>query len=609
MTKGTLAYICFAAFIIFQIGCGGSSSSSNTEAASITVSPSAAAVGVGQTIQFTATESGGSQSVMWYVNGIAGGNLNVGTIDANGNYTAPANPESIAVTVTATAAFVTPSSTESAQVYVVAPGVVTSTMNPQVALYTIAPPAGASVTIQFGPTTAYGKSTWTQTSPAGGGSVGTYVAGMLMNTAYHMQATVQFPGVTFVDADHTFTTGAPPAATLPTVTATTTAGMTPQSGVELLNLVSLTTLAKVGAAVTDLNGNILWTYNPGSTVPSGWDVEGIKLLPNGHMLINFLASNAVGEAENSEMQEVDLAGNIYWQMTAAQLNQELATATCAECNVTILATHHDFAILPNGHLIVLADTEQVISGVTVLGDVIIDLDQNHNPVWAWNEFNHLDTNRRPYSYPDWTHTNAILYSASDGDLIISIRHQNWLLKIDYDNGTGTGDIVWHLGYQGDFTLLNADGSADTNPFDWFYAQHGPNFVTTNTSGKFSVVLFDNGDDRGVSVVAGGTCGVTGQPACYSTVPILNLDETAMTATMVFNPTTPNYSFFGGNASVLSNGDVEYDECAATSPPAQNAVIYEVTQASPPQTVWQMSVAGQYAYRGTRIPSLYPGVQW
>ena len=34
---------------------------------------------------------------------------------------------------------------------------------------------------------------------------------------------------------------------------------------------------------------------------------------------------------------------------------------------------------------------------------------NHTPqpVWAWNEFNHLDINRRPYSYPDWTHTNAI----------------------------------------------------------------------------------------------------------------------------------------------------------------------------------------------------------
>ena len=72
---------------------------------------------------------------------------------------------------------------------------------------------------------------------------------------------------------------------------------------------------------------------------------------------------------------------------------------------------------------------------------------NHTPqpVWAWNEFNHLDINRRPYSYPDWTHTNAVLYSKDDGNLIISIRHQNWLVKIDYNNGAGAGDILWKLG--------------------------------------------------------------------------------------------------------------------------------------------------------------------
>ncbi len=41
----------------------------------------------------------------------------------------------------------------------------------------------------------------------------------------------------------------------------------------------------------------------------------------------------------------------------------------------------------------------------------------------------------------------------DGNLIISIRHQNWLVKIDYNNGAGAGDILWHLGYQGDFASI------------------------------------------------------------------------------------------------------------------------------------------------------------
>jgi hypothetical protein len=603
--KNSWAYVCLIAFLL-QIGCGGSTS--KTEVASVSVSPSAVALGLGQSAQFQATVSGSTEGVVWSVNGTTGGNVTVGTIDANGNYTAPTNSQSVEVTIAATSSS-DPSASAAAQAYVVAPGSVAATANPQVALYTIAPPAAANVTVQFGPTTAYGKSTWTQASPAGGGSVGTFVAGMLASTAYHMQATVQFPGgITFTDADHAFTTGAPPAGIIPSVSGTTTAGMTPQSGVELLSSLSTTGSAKNNLAVTDLSGNVLWTYTPGSVVPAGSAVEPAKLLPNGHILVNFTVNSATGEGLSSVIQEIDLAGNVIWQMTSAQLNAALAAATCAECNVTILATHHDFAILPNGHLILIANTNQAVSGVTVNGDVIIDLDQNHNPIWAWNEFNHLDINRHPYLYPDWTHTNAILYSPSDGDLVISIRHQNWLVKIDYDNGAGSGNIVWHLGYQGDFTLLNADGSADNNATDWFYAQHGPSFTTTNTNGKFSLVLFDNGDDRGVSVVTGGTCGVTGQPACYSTVPLLNLDETAMTAAMAFNPTTPDYSYFGGNAEVLSNGDVEYDECGATTP-ANSSKVYEVTETSSPQTVWQMQIAGQYAYRAMRIPSLYPGVQW
>ena len=57
------------------------------------------------------------------------------------------------------------------------------------------------------------------------------------------------------------------------------------------------------------------------------------------------------------------------------------------------------------------------------------------PVWVWNEFNHLDPNRHPMGQHDWTHTNAIVYSKDDGNLIVSIRNQNWIVKVKYADGT------------------------------------------------------------------------------------------------------------------------------------------------------------------------------
>ena len=599
---------CVLSLLFLAGGCG--SYQYHPQTISISVSPQKTAIGTGQSTQFSALGDiyGVTWSAVAFTNAGPGTAAAAGTIDYFGNYTAPSGSQSLVVTVTATSK-TDPTKSSSATVNVVAPGQVTATNNVQVAQYTISPAASANVSVQFGTDTNFGLKTWTQPSGQFGGTVSLYVAGMKASTLYHMRGLVQFAdGTQFTDADQTFTTGALPSAMLPSLTATTTPGMTPQSGVELLDLVQFgATTNRFYMVATDLAGNVIWTHDPGVSAVT---VNPIKLLPNGHFLLNFDAASGGATGANSVMQEVDLAGNLIWQMTAAQLNQALAAASCTGCNISVLGTHHDFAILPNGHLILIASTQkQDASGLTVTGDVIIDLDQNHNPVWLWNEFDHLDPTRQPYAYPDWTHTNAVIYSPDDRNLIISIRNQNWLVKIDYNNGAGTGEILWRLGYQGDFTLMDTGGGADTDPADWFYAQHAPSFATPNTSGKFSLVLFDNGDDRGVSVVAGGSCGATGQPSCYSTVPILQLDETTKTATLAFNPTTPDYSFFGGNAEILQNNDVEYDECGITAVPANNAAVYEITQTTPPQTVWQMQITGQYAYRAVRIPSLYPGVRW
>lgn len=78
-----------------------------TVAAPISISPTAAAIGLSGTVQFTATVTfSTTTTVNWQVNGVSGGNATVGTISTAGLYTAPAtlpNPNSVTVTAVAQA--------------------------------------------------------------------------------------------------------------------------------------------------------------------------------------------------------------------------------------------------------------------------------------------------------------------------------------------------------------------------------------------------------------------------------------------------------------------------------------------------------------------------
>ncbi len=360
------------------------------------------------------------------------------------------------------------------------PGTVTKTANTQVALYSMTLPFPGMMRVSFGPTAAFGLMRWVHSRDTAGGTVGIFVAGMLQNSTYHMRATVQLPnGVTASDEDHTFATGAAPQAVQPKLQVTTTPGMTPQPGLEFVNPLN-------ALVVTDLKGNSLWTYaDPGQSTLN--IIEGAKMLPDGNILMVLgepaTAGFGVPPAEGAidEIREVTLGGTTVKEISIDDLNAELSVATCAECNVSLGTFHHDVTPLPNGHWLVLGATIRNLSPTTtppltnlpaqaVAGDVIVDLDENLQPVWAWNEFNHLDPNRHPMLFPDWTHTNAVIYSPDDGNILVSIRHQNWVVKVNYADGAGDGAILWHLGEGGEFKL-----SGGVDPTDWNYAQHGSAF--------------------------------------------------------------------------------------------------------------------------------------
>jgi arylsulfate sulfotransferase len=493
---------------------------------------------------------------------------------------------------------------------------VTPTANPLVAQYSVRHyRAGFSAWVEFGTDTTYGRKTSVvsdSSSIPNGAVVNVLVAGMLPQTTYHMRAHVDGPTGPWVDDDHSFTTGkiavdlfaagsgsisaGAPSGTM----ASNSAGTHPAPGVELLTLASI--------AATDLSGNVIW-YCPQNAFPA-------KLMPNGHFLF----------VTTSDLLEVDLACNVVHDISLAQVNQWLQAGGYSFTVPPPLGLpggapfHHDVLALPNGHWIALCQIQKTFTDLpdhpgtsNVVGDALLDLDPNGNVVWAWSEFDHLiapygtDSNglnidRNLQGWPDWTHSNAILYTA-DGNLLLSVRHQSWIIKIDYDNGAGKGDVLWKLGNEGDFTL-----SPLGDPSQWFYAQHDP-YIVSSSGSQTTLALFDNGNLR-LDPTGTVPCNSSATaPACYSRAIVLQIDEQTRVANLLWEYLPGYYSYWGGSAQVLPNGndpDVEFDATIPFSSLASQ--ITEIRQKDN-QIVWQMNITGQNAYRGGRIPSLYPGITW
>lgn len=479
-------------------------------------------------------------------------------------------------------------------------GYVSATQNPLVAEYIVAVPhADASAWVEFGTDTSYGRQTSTAAvTSRSWQNLSILVAGMRANTTYHMRAHVQWYGGNWTDQDRPFTTGSLPTTsdgttplTRPAINVTLpTPGLTPSPGVELFALIEPSNTNMLRAFVTDLQGNIIWYFDPG---PNRGSPVPIKLLQNGHFILDV-----------GDLLEVDLAGRILRDVSYPQINQSLQARGYS---FSIIAFHHDVLVLPNGHWIVLCNLTKDFTdlpgfpGVThVLGDALVDIDTNGNVIWAWSAFDHLDVNRHPLGLADfqglgadWTHSNAIVYTG-DGDLLLSMRNQSWILKIDYQNGTGTGSILWKLGLQGDFEFSEAASQ-------WFYGQHDPDLLASNGS-KMTLAIWDNGNAR--LDADNQPCGFTN---CYSRATIFEIDQDAKMAQLVWEYLPGFFSSWGGSIDMLANGDIEFDQCTPFDSAASR--IVEVTQGNESQTVWQLDLAGENAYRAFRIPSLYPGVIW
>jgi hypothetical protein len=228
--------------------------------------------------------------------------------------------------------------------------------------------------------------------------------------------------------------------------------------------------------------------------------------------------------------------------------------------------------------------------------MLIVLDEGLQVVWTWDAFDHLDVNRGPVlgelcagapcplpGAVDWLHENAVSWSPKDGNLLISVRHQDWVIKIDYEDGTGDGHVIWRLGQGGDFAVNSFD------PSPWFSHQHYPHYLDEST-----LVLFDNGNTR-----------QAGDPNAHSRGQVWKLDEDAMTATLEFNVDLGNYSGELGTAERMSNGNYVFDSGSQAAPSGQFGQSIEVLPAGTKTYVEEVAARD---YRSFRMSSLYQGIR-
>jgi hypothetical protein len=401
----------------------------------------------------------------------------------------------------------------------------------------------------------------------------------------------------------------------PSIAATVSDPELMEPGITLFNLTQLSTSMCV--AVNE-RGEVIWFYR--HSLPGLTD---IKRLSNGHLIF----TDAQG------VSEIDMLGNVYRRWNSANIDRN---ASAFGTPLYIDNLHHEIYETKRGTFLTLAtevrefsdyptsetDFEAPTAPANVVGDVVIDFDQDGRILQRWSLFDTLDPYRIGYdsltgiwnqTYTwitdgtrDWAHANAVIEDASDDSIIVSVRHQDAIIKIDRQ----TGHMKWILGTPDGWGpswtpyLLTPVGT-----LQWPYHQHAPMITPQGT-----ILLFDNGNKRH-------------RPTehlpdrDYSRAVEYAIDEQTMQVSQVWSYGDHGednfYSSALGDANLLplKQNVLITDGFRFTDgiPDSRWARILEVTHTTPARRVFELIVrdapgsnyAGWRIYRAQRLSSLYP----
>ena len=169
------------------------------------------------------------------------------------------------------------------------------------------------------------------------------------------------------------------------------------------------------------------------------------------------------------------------------------------------------------------------------------------------------------------HGNSVA-EAPDGNLVYSARSQDWVIKIDYQNGRGSGNVIWRLGKDGDFKINSTD------PDPWFSHQHDPEYEADGT-----LTLFDNGNGRWVK-----------NPDAHSRGQVFRIDEKNRIADLTLNVDLGHYSLALGSAQLLQNGNYFFDSGfredgtgISTEVDPSGNIVYEIQSSAPEYRTFRM----------------------